>query len=125
MTGATVGKTGILPTSDRRFYLNQRVGRFTSRKEFPVRAFLASALSSDHCQHQVKNLAGGAAQPNISGSQIEGMKISVPDDKLLEMYADYCEPSYDQILVLGAQNKKLAAARDILLPRLMNGEVAV
>lgn len=125
MTGATVGKTGILPISDRRFYLNQRVGRFISRKEFPVRAFLASALSSDHCQHQVKNLAGGAAQPNISGSQIEGMKISVPDDKLLEMYADYCEPSYDQILVLGAQNQKLAAARDILLPRLMNGEVAV
>ena len=35
------------------------------------------------------------------------------------------KPVFDQIQVLRLQNQKLRAGRDLLLPRLMSGEIAV
>ena len=34
-------------------------------------------------------------------------------------------PLYEQVVSLNSQNQKLRAARDLLLPRLMSGEIAV
>ncbi|MFZ4126323.1 MAG: restriction endonuclease subunit S, partial [Rickettsiales bacterium] len=125
MTGATVGKIGVMPATNRHYYLNQRVGEFQSRKKFAISAFLFSALNADSVQSQVNNLAAGAAQPNISAKQIESLKITLPTDELLQRFSAFAEAGFKQSLVLQLQNQKLAEARDILLPRLMNGEVAV
>ena len=38
---------------------------------------------------------------------------------------EYVEPIFTQITNLKLQNQKLKAARDLLLPRLMSGEIAV
>jgi type I restriction enzyme S subunit len=49
----------------------------------------------------------------------------IPTRRLVEEFDEFAGPVFDQIGRLTLQNQKLKAARDLLLPRLMNGEIAV
>ncbi len=46
-------------------------------------------------------------------------------NKLKRAFEDVNRPCDEQLRVLHLQNQKLRAARDLLLPRLMSGEIAV
>ena len=125
MTGATVGKVGIMPRNNRRYYLNQRVGNFSSKTRYSCIPFLFCFSRSGFFKKSISNLAGGAAQPNISGGQIESIEVLVPDNKVLGGFFDSVESIFQQREILLEQNNQLAKARDLLLPRLMNGDLAV
>ena len=49
----------------------------------------------------------------------------LPSKRVLELFHDKTEPMFRLISMLEDETKPLAQARDLLLPRLMNGEVAV
>ena len=125
MTGATVGKVGIMPRSKNTYYLNQRVGRFSSRLGLDVSPLLLSFFSMEDAQAQIINYAAGAAQPNISSGQIEAIKLLIPEMKFIRLYLEFAVPLFEQRLSLVEQNQKLRAARDLLLPKLMSGEISV
>ncbi|KAI9130533.1 restriction endonuclease subunit S [Acaryochloris sp. CCMEE 5410] len=80
MSGATTGKLGIVPDLNGYCaYLNQRVGRFSLKGNSAIdRKYLWFFLKSEICQQQIKILAEGAAQPNVSGSELESIKIPLP-----------------------------------------------
>ena len=48
-----------------------------------------------------------------------------PPHSLLNLFSKFAEPMFQQLKVLHGQNQKLRAARDLLLPRLMSGEITV
>jgi len=125
MTGATVGKVGILPKSNKSCYLNQRVGVFKSIDNINYIPFLKIFFSSETAQTYIQNLAKGAAQPNISAEQIESIPLLLPNSKILRLFLDLIGVNFNQILNLTNQNQKLREARDILLPKLMNGKIEV
>lgn len=125
MTGATVGKVGLMPISERTFYLNQRVGKFESKICRDVTPLLLSFFNSEKAQSSVLNLAGGAAQPNISAKQIESIELPIPPETLLNTFLDETENLFKLRLNLVDQIFRLTQARDLLLPKLMNGEIAV
>jgi type I restriction enzyme S subunit len=52
-------------------------------------------------------------------------RLSLPPRPLLLSFFEAVDPILRQQTMLGAQVFRLAAARDLLLPRLMNGEIAV
>ncbi len=58
-------------------------------------------------------------------ADFERASLRVPKATILKAYNDVAEPLLDQLHILGLQNQKLRAARDLLLPRLMSGEVVV
>lgn len=74
MSGATTGKLGI-NTTDKVFYLNQRVGKFIPKKEL-IKSYLYYFLSTK-VEENLK-IAAGAAQPNLSTEQIKNFKIPLP-----------------------------------------------
>tara|TARA_A100001011_G_C14317437_1_gene848656 strand:- start:3298 stop:4584 length:1287 start_codon:yes stop_codon:yes gene_type:complete len=126
MTGATVGKVGLIPKINKRIYLNQRVGLFRPLSDENNNiALVFSFFLTDDSQQQVLNFAQGAAQPNISGSEIGNVKLNIADSKILSEFNKLTKPSIDSIQTLYGQNQKLKAARDILLPRLMNRTIEV
>ncbi|MCA1566215.1 MAG: restriction endonuclease subunit S [Acidobacteria bacterium] len=125
MTGATIGKVGIMPRTQKRYYLNQRVGILRPTLEPNPISFLFTFFNTENAQSQVLNFAAGAAQPNISPGQIESIKFLLPTESLLTTFIESCQPLFDQRLVLLEQNEKLKQARDLLLPRLMNGDITV
>ena len=44
---------------------------------------------------------------------------------VMGLFDEIANPALNEILILLDQNQKLAQARDLLLPRLMNGEIEV
>jgi len=51
--------------------------------------------------------------------------LLLPPQGLLRTFEDSVRPFRQQITTLLIQNEKLRAARDLLLPRLMSGDLAV
>ena len=76
MSGATTGKMGVF-RHDGPALLNQRVGRFQFKEKITVDQRFA-ALLVEKIRDLVVKTAYGAAQPNISPSQIEEMEVPLP-----------------------------------------------
>lgn len=52
-------------------------------------------------------------------------EVLLPEVSLVREFTAFARPCFDQIQTLRQQNRKLRAARDVLLPRLMSGEITV
>ncbi|MFV7709194.1 restriction endonuclease subunit S [Shewanella algae] len=70
-------------------------------------------------------IGGGATMPNVNKTKFESMDLIIPSNSLLDEFHDFCEPVFNQIKTLLFKNSKLSQARDILLPKLMSGELTV
>lgn len=126
MTGATVGKYGIVPITDYPIYVNQRVGYFNLGKEPSEKLpYLINSLNQPYFREMIFALASGAAQPNISNEQINRISIVIPDRTIVNNYNLKFSPFYMTILNNQRQNQQLTELRDWLLPMLMNGQVTV
>jgi type I restriction enzyme S subunit len=82
-------------------------------------------VESDEYKNYIKANVGGAAQPNANARIISGAKILVPSKEIQKLFREKVEPIFDQKEILQIQNQKLKETRDLLLPRLMNGSIAV
>lgn len=56
---------------------------------------------------------------------IDEVRIKIPKESELREFTERVSPIFSLISTLGEQNAKLREARDILLPRLMSGEIEV
>lgn len=52
-------------------------------------------------------------------------KITIPKESELKAFTEKVKPIFTLISTLGEQNSKLREARDILLPKLMNGQIEI
>jgi len=68
---------------------------------------------------------GSTNQTELSPATIGETSILMPSNSLVERFELFATPIYEQITNLVAQNEKLVSARDLLLPRLMSGEITV
>lgn len=69
--------------------------------------------------------SSGATMGNVNKHKFENMTLLKPSIPILTDFHEYAEPAFEQILNLQRMNLKLQEARDALLPRLMNGSLAV
>jgi len=74
---------------------------------------------------QFRSRAVGAVFDAIIRDTFKLIPFVVPDEKLIAMFTEYVSQILSQIDNLSTQIRKLAQARDLLLPRLMDGEIAV
>jgi restriction endonuclease S subunit len=80
-------------------------------------------VESEDFKSYVRSRVGGAAQPNANARVLAGAEILVPPPRIQRDFREFVEPLIDQREVLQWQNQKLRVARDLLLPRLMSGEI--
>ncbi len=74
----------------------------------------------------LKTMGRGATnQTELARGDIEALPILVPGHSIRAEFENFCESLYPQISTLMEQNDKLRQARDLLLPRLMSGELTV
>lgn len=71
------------------------------------------------------SLGMGAAQPNLSQEVIKKLDFLLPSNQILNAYQEIVGPVFDQISVLSQQNRSLSEARNLLLPKLMSGQLDV
>lgn len=68
---------------------------------------------------------GATNQQELGRARIAATPVIVPPSNLQRNFGAFASDTVLQVQVLSDQNEKLAQARDLLLPRLMNGELAV
>jgi type I restriction enzyme S subunit len=73
----------------------------------------------------LESIGGGVTMANVSKGKFESLDIVLPITPMLRNFDEFCRPIFSQIKVLMQQNQKLRTARDLLLPRLMSGEIAI
>jgi len=76
-------------------------------------------------ENAIKSMVGSSGRQRVQESCFEKFLIWAPPQTLLYLFTESARPMFLQIKGLHAQNQKLMAARDLLLPRLMKGEIAV
>lgn len=86
-------------------------------------SFLFYALKSHFYAEDI--IGTGAIYAATNKKELERQELVEPSPVLLREFQDQAGAVDSQILCLTAQNERLAQARDLLLPRLMNGEMAV
>jgi len=118
--GATVGEIGILSMPATTNQACCAIIPLDERANF-IHAFLFFRENKE----KLVNLSAGAAQNNISQQIIRACEMIMPNSSLMNIFVESLAPVFDQWLNLQRQNEKLRAARDLLLPRLMSGEIAV
>lgn len=87
--------------------------------------FLFDALGSPDTAGIIANRAKGVTMPNLNTTVLQSVPVLVATRRLQDHYAEQIEPSNEMIELLDEQNQRLRTARDLLLPRLMSGEIAV
>jgi type I restriction enzyme S subunit len=126
MTGATIGKFAIVPQCDEALLVNQRVGKFfLGANPLDRLPFLWCLLKHDKVFKEIVNRGQGSAQPNISPTDIMTISAIIPSDEVLANFNESLRSCFETMTTNAAENKKLAAIRDTLLPRLMSGEIEV
>lgn len=75
--------------------------------------------------NEIIGLAGGTTYKEINKTTFRAMSVILPEDKLLKTFDELAYTCLKQCRILMKQNQKLAEARDLLLPRLMSGEIEV
>lgn len=71
---------------------------------------------------EIRSNAKGSTFPEISKTRFRSLKIKVPSQDALNDFQMIVEPIYEQVQTLAGAMRKLAEARDMLLPKLMSGE---
>lgn len=85
--------------------------------------FLYCATTTDEFVAYLTNNATGAAYPAVTAATFEKADILIPPAPLLEEFGDATIPMAEQIHTLQSQIQNLRRTRDLLLPRLLSGQV--
>lgn len=126
MTGATVGKIGIVPNFNSKILVNQRVGLFDlDDKPFKKISFFYFTLLNERIQNEIKNVGGDSAQANISNSQIENLKLVMPNNLLIETFNFQTQPIIKSLLNKIKQLQKLQQLQELLLTRMTREKIKI
>jgi type I restriction enzyme S subunit len=87
--------------------------------------FLYFATTTDDFVTFLANNATGAAYPAVSGSTFEKAELLIPPASVLEKFAAATIPMAEQIHTLQTKIQNLRRTRDLLLPRLLSGQIDV
>jgi type I restriction enzyme S subunit len=103
-------------------YLVQRVARFRSKGEIGrYHIFLALLEPIQHFNATIT----GTTVAHLGDKHIKTIAIKWPQEQLKNQFNSFLEPMLAQILNLRIKNIILRRTRDLLLPRLISGEVDV
>ncbi len=76
-------------------------------------------------EHAIKSMRGASGRQRVQESCLHGFPVLVPPTTLQKVFEEHARVAFRLVRLLQRENERLKSARDLLLPRLMSGEVAV
>lgn len=89
------------------------------------REFVTAVLRSPGTDAAIKNMKSGAAIPRVVLKDFKRLPIIWPSDHVRDEFERFIHPIHQQCRVLLEANRRLIASRDLLLPRLISGQLSV
>jgi len=68
---------------------------------------------------------GGVSVPTLDRKVVHKINVLIPSTNLLKQFNDFCDHIFSQINTLSTMNGTLKQARDLLLPKLISGEMTL
>ena len=96
---------------------------FPKKQEFY--SYLITILFSESTINYATNMASGTKMPVLKYEDLANMNIVLPDFKILSVFNEIVDKFYKILIEKVEENQKLVALRDLLLPKLMSGEIRV
>jgi len=94
--------------------------------EDKLRGLILLTVSSDEfVAVTAQTMREGSKMPRADWKQMQQYLVLLPPNGLLKSFESVTQPLIEQLKMLSFSNQKLRTARDLLLPRLMSGEIAV
>lgn len=118
-----IGTIGVVGITTRDSQTNQQINSIVPTQT-SVREYLYFVCVSlkDH----LKNIgANGATMGNVNKEKFETIEILSPSDAILGLFHDTTQEMFDEIKSLSYQNQSIKQSRDLLLPKLVIGEIRV
>jgi len=103
---------------------NSSVFVITPKKESSY-AFLVTVLFSENTVNYASMSASGTKMPVIKWEDLCDMEVLIPEERAIENFNKTVKNFYNLIIKNTLENQKLASLRDLLLPKLMSGEILV
>lgn len=103
-------------------WLNQRVCIFENKRP-KGKAFVFFTIKP--LLNVIEQTQVATTVIHIGKKEYDAFKITLPDKTSLDRFDEITAPMIDQIITNRLENKRLAALRDALLPKLMSGELDV
>lgn len=98
------------------------VGFKTSRHLLP---FLYQLIKSTDFNLKKDQYSTGATQVSLTDEGLSKMKFIIPSEEVMKQYGELTSAMIEEIILLQAQNHNLIKQRDLLLPKLISGEINV
>jgi len=125
ITGASVGRCCMVPRRLVPARVNQHVMIIRAASGMDPH-YLLCAINSDERKRQLLSYAQtGSTREALTKDLMLAFEVVVPDTSTLAAFGQYACDAFSQREVLSTLNIKLRTARDLLLPRLMSGEIEV
>jgi type I restriction enzyme S subunit len=118
-----LGKVGKI-YKDGYYLLNQRMYRIRAKEGINTN-YLYACLNSTETSNFLKRKALGSVQKYVNTGEINSIEIKVPSSEKMEEIASILDPIFLQMESNILENESLNELRDILLPKLMSGELDV
>ncbi|MGI2227362.1 restriction endonuclease subunit S [Shewanella sp. AC91-MNA-CIBAN-0169] len=120
---ALLGYTALMPVSDV-FLVNQRVGLIRkSEKHYLNYPFLYYQTNANGFLTDIRSRANSGVQVNLSTAGIKDTLLVVPPKEIHEIFDKQVRSYLEMMFSNDAQSEELAKLRDLLLPKLLSGEI--
>ncbi|MCQ1537465.1 restriction endonuclease subunit S [Methanocalculus taiwanensis] len=121
------GKTGFvqfLPTDDTIACGSTEFIVLRSKTACPEYVYLMSR-SDTFRDHAIKSMTGATGRQRVTEKCFEQYTLAQPPESVLKQFQDIVQPQFNLIYSLNRENQNLRTTRDLLLPKLISGEVDV
>ena len=124
--GDTLGYPALVPQSkDLKFLHNQRIGKVNFKNQKLGLFYLYYLLCSDSYRGHVLGTATGSTVKHTAPDRIKDFSFILSESDILNQFEKIAASIIHQTVNLESKNINLRKTRDLLLPRLISGEIDV
>lgn len=124
--GDTLGYPAFVPPAkELRFLHNQRLGKIILHNSRLGLNHIYHIFCSDSYRHHVLASATGATVKHTAPDRIKAFKIALPPSEICNRFETIASLFSKKIISLNQKNQNLRQTRNLLLPKLISGEIDV
>jgi type I restriction enzyme, S subunit len=121
----TIGRVGIVSVDYSNANLTENAAKICNLSPLVNKHFLLHFLQSSEGQKQIASRVVGTSQPKLALFRIKEIQFPLPPQHIMDKVGKILSEFAQLIEVLDKKNANLRRTRDLLLPRLVSGEVSV
>ena len=73
----------------------------------------------------IKSMIGSSGRQRVQPCAFDKFELAIPPNGVLAKFDENAADCFEQVVNLAGQNERLMKVRDLLLPRLMSGELVI